>query len=556
MGKTRQIAAWMAAVLLSTTAWAGQQKPPTGAELAKKIDEIFKEWDRSDKPGGVVAIVQGGEMVFSKGYGLANVELGVANTDHTVFDIGSISKQFTATCIMLLAEQGKLDVQDPVSKYIPGIPAVEDNDITIHQLMTHTSGLRDYLSLVGIAGYEMFDDDDVMRVLNGQRTLNFEPGKNWDYSNTGYFLMKEIVEFISGQTLAEFAEENLFDPLGMEHTQFLDDARGIIPGRAFGYIVKPDGELANGWAHIAADGAGGLWTTVQDMMRWTENWKSNKLGASDDGLFKTMRSSHHEIQPDVMSYGYGFFQDKLDGVERIQHGGDFIGFHAMVTTYPKQDLAVYTFGNDGTQLAKSLNDDVARLMLGDAIEKDEEEATDDVELSEEELKDYVGKFQLMTLQIEFKIVDGNLTMNPTGQPQLIMYASEKDHFYLKVADIKVDYTRGEDGKISKIELTQNGQTFELKEAAPYEPTDEELDAVAGRYYSFELNVIITLRKTEDGLEFYTEHDPDAAEVTFVSNRQIKAGIVTMTFTRKDDEIDGLRMNIPRARNMVFQRMIS
>ncbi|HXH59921.1 MAG TPA: serine hydrolase domain-containing protein, partial [Fimbriimonadaceae bacterium] len=254
-----RFASWLGLTLAAVAVQAGYRVPQ---DLGPKLDEVFKPWDKKDAPGGAVFVSVHGKIVYEKAFGMANLELDVPNTTSTVFDVGSVSKQFTATCVMLLAEQGKFSIDDEASKYLPEYPVLSDNKITIRQLLDHTSGVRDILSLMvfktkGIA----FSNEDADKTLRAQRSLNFKPGTNWSYSNSNYYLLMKLVEKESGKSLAEFAKEAIFDPLGMNHTLFLDDPAKLIHDRAFGYVPTPKGYRA-GLSMIAIDGPGGLWTTL------------------------------------------------------------------------------------------------------------------------------------------------------------------------------------------------------------------------------------------------------------------------------------------------------
>src|SRR6266446_6306761 len=209
-------------------------------KFAKAADEVFADLTKPGSPGCALAVARGGKIIYEKGYGLANIEEGVEITPRTVFDIGSTSKQFTAASILLLEKQGKLSVTDDVRKYIPELPSYGQK-ITILQLLNHTSGLRDYLTLMELAGINTDSvtiDEDALQMIFRQKALNFAPGSDWLYSNTGFFLLSIIVKRVSGKTLREFAAENIFAPLEMSHTQYRDDHTSLIPNRALAYDAK------------------------------------------------------------------------------------------------------------------------------------------------------------------------------------------------------------------------------------------------------------------------------------------------------------------------------
>ncbi|MCH7904902.1 MAG: serine hydrolase [Armatimonadetes bacterium] len=552
MSLIRRSIAVVALVSLSAAVLAGQQQTAP-ISLTEKIDSICEKWDVTDAPGGVVGIVKDGKMIFAKAYGLANVENGVPNTVNTLFDVGSVSKQFTAMCVLILEDRGELSIDDPVSKHFSGIPAAK-NGMTIKQLMQHTSGIRDYFGLMAISGQQVFDNDDVMDVLRRQIDTNFPPGQAFSYSNTGYFLLAELVEQISGESLREFAKENVFEPLGMNATVFQDDFRQLIMHKAYGYVESPEDGLLAGVVPLAVAGAGGLITTLHDMMLWTENWKHNKLGPQS--VIERMQTKAKLASGDESSYGLALFIDDLDGVDRVQHGGDFIGFHAQVSTFPEHDLAVYTFGNDGTQLAKSINDKIARYLLADVIDPEEAlAAKGEIELTAEEIKEYVGRYNLLDRAVmEFLIDEGKLKIQVTGQPKIEIFCSEKDHFFLKVVEATAVFNRDEEGAISSITFSQGGQTFELSPMDPFELSDEDIKTLSGRYYSVEMEVVLTVFERDGELWAKTDKFMDPTKIEMVVADRGSLSPFTLQFERKDGKVTAVFVSIMRSNNIRFNRM--
>ena len=538
---------------LSGAVLAGQQQTAP-ISLTEKIDSICEKWDVTDAPGGVVGIVKDGKMIFAKAYGLANVENGVPNTVSTLFDVGSVSKQFTVMCVLILEDRGELSIDDPVSKHFPGIPAAK-NGMTIKQLMQHTSGIRDYFGLMALAGQPVFDDDDVMDVLRRQIDTNFPPGAAFSYSNTGYFLLAELVEQISGDSLREFAKENVFEPLGMNDTVFQDDFRQLIMNKAYGYIESDDDDgLLAGVMPLTAAGAGGLITTLHDMMLWTGNWKHNKLGPQS--VIERMQTEATLTSGTESGYGLALFIDDLDGVARVQHGGDFIGFHAQVSTFPEHDLAVYTFGNDGTQLAKSFNDEIARYVLVDVIDpKEALAASKEIQLTAEELKEYEGRYNVLDRMVmEFLIDDGKLKIQATGQPKFEMFCSEKDHFFLKVVEATMVFNRDDEGAITSVTFTQGGQTLELPPVEPFEISEKEIKELSGRYYSVEMEVVLRVFEKDGELWAKTDKFMDPTKVEMAVADRGTISLFTLQFERKDGKVTAVLVTVPRSNNIRFKRM--
>ena len=547
----RKFASW----LLLALAAAAPAQLAQGIEA--KLDEVFKPWDKKDAPGGVVSVSVRGRLVYEKAFGMANLELNVPNTVETVFDVGSVSKQFTAACVMLLQDDGKLDIDDEASKYLTEFPVLRDQKITVRQLMAHTSGLRDYMSLMAFkTGTFAFEDDAVVDVLKGQRTLNFPPGMAWDYSNTGFYLLKKLVEKVSGKSLAEFAKERLFTPLGMGHTQFLDDHTLLIPGRAFGYMNGGDDKgYRAGITMIAADGAGGLWTTLADMHKWTQNWKKNKLG-KDPQMFAKMQTKERLLLGTDTTYGLGFFIDDYKGVARIQHGGDFVGFHAQVNWFPEQDVVVTTFSNDGTQNAKAFNDKTVDVVLADVIKPGPGDNKTEVALSEQVLDEYVGRYDISTAVIEFKRDGSKLMAQVTGQPEFEVFATKKDHFFWKVVEARVEFSRDEGGNVTGLTLFQGGAEIVCPRSMAFEAPPEMLDALVGYYYSTELDVMVHIKRDGDKLTATSSTILDAFPMTAVNAKRLTAGPLSIEIEWDDKVVKSISVNMPRATKMKFVRMSS
>src|SRR5262245_8356071 len=245
-----------------------------------KVDAVFREYDRSDSPGCALGVYRDGRIIYERGYGMANLELGVANSPQTVFDIGSTAKQFTAFSIHLLARDGKLSLDDDIRKWVPEVPSYS-KPVTIRNLLHHTSGLRDYIEIMNLQGMQEEDwttDDDALLAISRQKAPNFVAGEEYLYSNTGYFLLSIVVRRASGQSLRDFAQERIFGPLGMRHTQFNESHTRIIPNRATGYAKSDRGGFGIDMGDWEQNGDGGLQTTVEDLELWDQNFYDPRVG--------------------------------------------------------------------------------------------------------------------------------------------------------------------------------------------------------------------------------------------------------------------------------------
>jgi CubicO group peptidase (beta-lactamase class C family) len=310
-----------------------------------KVDGVFARFDKPDSPGCAVAVVQNHRIAYSRGYGRASLELGVPIAPDTVFDIGSTSKQFTAFAVLLLERDGKLSLGDDIRKFVPEIPDYVRR-ITIRHLLSHTSGLRDYTDLMDLDGHETADHTtelDALEILARQRGVNFAPGDEWRYSNTGFFLASVIVRRASGRPLAEFARERIFEPLGMVSTQYLDDTTRIVPRRATAYSPRTGGGFRVNMSDWDQIGDGAVQTTVEDLAKWDENFYAPKVG--DAQMVQAMQTAGTLNDGKPHDYGLGLVVDTYGGLRRVQHGGSWAGYRAQLTRFPERQASVITLCN-------------------------------------------------------------------------------------------------------------------------------------------------------------------------------------------------------------------
>jgi len=253
------------------------------ASLSRSIDELFDKWNKSDSPGCALVVIKEGKVIYERGYGCANLEYGIPITPSSVFYIASVSKQFTAMSVLLLVQEGKLSLDDDLRKYLAEIPDF-GRVITLRHLIHHTSGLRDYEELLAMAGWRMDDvltREHMLNIVSHQKELNFRPGDEYQYCNTGYCLLAEIVARVSGQSFREFTHANIFEPLGMTNTHFHDDHESIVRNRAYSY--RPDGSKSskNAFNNASVVGGGGMYSTVEDLAKWVGNFDHGRVGGPE-----------------------------------------------------------------------------------------------------------------------------------------------------------------------------------------------------------------------------------------------------------------------------------
>src|SRR5215207_8336044 len=348
------------AIVVSATTASAQLPDAT----TKQIDAVFARFDRADSPGCAVGVYQNGAIAYSKGYGSANLEYAAPITPKTPFISGSVAKQFTAAAIALLVEQGRIPLDDDVRKYIPELPDYGPR-ITIDHLVHHTSGLRDFWALVQVAGMR-YDDGytagDVIRLASKQKQLNFPPGAEYDYSNTGYVALGVIVQRVTGKSLREFAAQQIFGPLGMTSTHYHDDHTMAVPGRASAYSPAPEGGWRiNVWNNDIV-GQGGVMTTVADLQKWDENFYTGKVGGA--GFLKRQLQQGKLANGTTLSYAFGLTVGQYRGLPLVEHGGSSGGYRTIITRFPSAHTSVAALCNVSDANATALSHQVADIVLG------------------------------------------------------------------------------------------------------------------------------------------------------------------------------------------------
>jgi CubicO group peptidase (beta-lactamase class C family) len=371
-------AALVTAALLGSSAAFAQNIIGVRDARALRADSVFQRFDRTDSPGCALGVYQDGKILYARGYGMASLELGVALSPRSVLDVGSISKQFTAMSMLMLQKEGKLNLDDPIRKYIPEMPAYGDK-ITLRRALSQTSGLRDLYVMWGQTGRAFAGDTvDALRIITRSAEPNYEPGSRYLYTNSGWILAAQIVYRLTGKTLAQFAEERIFGPLGMKDTRYLADASMIIPGLATAYSPRQGGAAGFRVARSAYDGAimgaGAVHTTVEDFGKWLNNYDVGEIGGPDIVEIMTTATKLNNGNPAAsganLAYAVGLTVGTLRGLRVVSHGGSWAGYRGHFYRFPDQRFAVATFCNLSTSGPDSLARKVAGIYLGDRMQPD------------------------------------------------------------------------------------------------------------------------------------------------------------------------------------------
>jgi CubicO group peptidase (beta-lactamase class C family) len=330
----------------------------------ERVDRIFAAYDKPGSPGCALGVIRDGSFIYRKGYGRASLEFGVPLSSESIFYMGSVSKQFTAASVVLAAEKGFLSLDDNVREYIPELPEYA-KAITLRQMLHHTSGLRDFLTLLPLSGRhdeDLHSKDELIALIARQKGLNNDPGAEFIYSNTNYFLLGEVVQRATRKPLAEFAAENIFKPLGMSHTRFYDDHTVVVPGRVSGYDPGTSEAFLVDWStNYDAVGAGGLMSSVDDLLLWDRNFYENKLGKGT--LLKELLTRGVLNDGKQIRYALGLEIGTYRGLPIVEHNGALFGYRTVILRFPEQRFTVLCLCNVSTASTSSASRKVADVYL-------------------------------------------------------------------------------------------------------------------------------------------------------------------------------------------------
>lgn len=562
----------LALIALGVAAGANAQTPRTGAPKSaldpaqrKAIDSVFHPYDKAGVPGCALGVFRNGRIAYGRGYGWADIERRVPITTATLFDIGSTSKQFAAASIALLAEEHKLSLDDEVRKYIPELPDY-GTPLTIDNLMRHTSGLRDYAGLLALAGHsleEVTTDSQALDLIVHQRHLNFPSGTRFSYSNTGYFLLSVIVQRVTGTPLADFVRTHIFLPLGMSHTVYRNHFDMLIPNRALGYAPAASGPgFRISMSNWEQTGDGAVQISVDDALEWDENFYHPRVGGQT--MVNELQQRGTLSNGDSIGYGRGLFLDTYRGLRRVQHGGDWIGYHAAYSRFPAQHASVIILCNSDGISPEELDDRVADIVLAKAFTGPKSNAppprvatTHDSERPDTTLAG--GYFASSTGEV-FRIAvhDSGLALDFAGQ-SFPLKRSGPLSYRVAAFPLFVRFVADSRNAAGVLWLrTGESDSLEAERFVPATPTAAELQSYAGRYRSTELGVtwpitfangVLTLGTTRSELMDISGPLVPAMAGTFT------AGSGTFQFVRDAaGRVAGMRLSASRMRGIEFDRL--
>lgn len=526
--------------------------------LIAKIDALFFECDKPGFPGYALGIVDNGRIVYKRGYGMANLEHNIPISSKSVFDIGSTSKQFVAFCIAILEKKGKLSLEDPVQKYIPEMSPYK-HTVTLRHLIHHTSGIRDYLTLMDLAGmrYENeYPDEEIIGLISKQRDLNFAPGSEFLYCNSGYLLLGEIVKRVTGKSLREFAEGNIFSPLGMRNTHFHDSFTSIVKNRASGYSAGPDGVKAD-ISLFDVVGDGGVNTTVEDLFLWDQNFYHNKLAGGGQKLIEKITTTGRLNDGTELNYAHGLFLGTYRGLKTITHGGAWIGYRTELLRFPQKNFSVICLSNFSQANPARIAWQIADICLngemsGVPLRPDSKRASsaylrkikkvEGIYLNAES-----GDF------LEISIKDGEL-FSSFGGGHYRLEPVGPFHYSRTGGAFEIKFCAGEkknSGTALFKERTGKEETYE-KVALPA-ISRKRSRACAGQYYCEELDIKYNIVREKEKL-FLTRKNAKRAEIRLLQGEFFSADWLSIRFfEERAGRCPGFALGAGRVKGLVFKR---
>src|SRR5690349_3435712 len=523
---------------------------PTKEKVVAGADRAFEKVVKAyvaPAPGCAAAVSLNGETVFEKAFGLADLEHNVANTPQTIFESGSVAKQFTAAALVLLQQDGKLSIDDPVRKYIPELPDY-GAPLTIRHLLNHTSGLRDWGTVLGLTGAGRGDrvitQDLALDVITHQRALDFTPGSEYSYSNSGYNLAAIIVERVSKQKFPAFVEERLFKPLGMTNSSWRDDYQRIVPNRAQAYSRSNNGPWRLNMPFMNVYGNGGMLTTVGDWMKWNAMLDSHSLGAP---LVSALETRGVLNDGRKIAYALGLVVDTYKGLKDVSHGGATAGYQTFLARYPDNKVSVGVMCNGTSPSAGGIAAGITDEIFGPFPETPK---TESAKVSEDELKKFVGVWRSEKTHAPARFVIENGVSRWSGARLVPMGGGQ-----FTAGGNQLRFTFDKDGKpVSAETVDSDGEVRRFVPETEWTPTPADLASFKGDWFSEEAGATFTVAIDAD--KAYIKQRPATSllmQPLYKDHFNVQGNVIW--FTRdKSGKVTGLHVGASRMRDMPFVRV--
>lgn len=527
----------------------------------KRMDQLFASYDNDYTPGAVYAVYKDGKIHSSKSYGMANLSHNIPFEKMTISNIGSVSKQFTAMAILLLEKEGKINLEDAVRKHLPEFPEF-NHTITIRNLLNHTNGLREIFNIMSMRGWDMGDvliKEEALNIVQRQKNLQGKPGESFNYNNTAFILLTEIIERIGDKPFPDWMKANVFEPLGMKNTLVRKDPYFIIPNSAQGYSPGEKGYQEQGDLHTSS-GAGGIYTTAEDMTKWMGNFHSKKLGGK--AVIEKLTTPNITANGDTIPYSLGLFVDDYKGLMAYHHGGADIAHRAMLKFFPEINAGVFCMSNNGAFPSNVMNDKIADVFFKEHFTEKEEtkkEAVSIITLTPETLKKYEGEFKAtIGPVIKYYLEDDKLMAQPDGQDARAMLATSDTTFNYSGVDASITFHKNKSGEFASATHFQSGMELLMNKVEDIKLSQEEMEFYAGSYYSEELQMVYNIQIENDHLIIRVPNLKDITmtpsgrntfdcDVFFISNLRFKKDAM-------GKKVKGFEISDPRTGDVFFKKI--
>lgn len=537
-------------VALLFVAGAARVAAQSPQEVAAAADRIFAQWNSSASPGCAVGVARRGQVLLVRGYGMANLETGTPITPATIFESGSVAKQFTAAAILMLAADGKLSLDDPVRKHVPELPDY-GRPLLVRHLLDHTSGLREWSNLVALAGWprgtRVHTQADLLEVIVAQKALNYPVGEYYSYTNSGFALLTTIIERVSGKSLAQFTKERIFEPLGMTNSGWRDDFTRIVPGRAQAYARTQDGAWALAMPFENVVGPGGMLTTVGDWLKWNDALDRKALGAIVDSLEKPSTLANGRR----IEYGRGLFVRSYRGTREIAHSGSTAGYSTYLARYPDHGLSIAVLcnaaGANATAYTRQLVDALVPQLAPNV-------PPDTVPVDPAALQRFYGVYRSSRTHEPLFVGVGGAGRGGRGSGPALR-ALRSGGYMLGSNTVLLE--DGSGGRPHGMRVVQSdGDTIQYVFVSPtiWSPTPEELRAFEGRYRSDEVGATYTARVVDGRLVLELRAAMRRELTPVYSDAFTAPGLGTVWFTRDPSgRVTAMHFGAARVWDIAFAR---
>ncbi|MFC6997810.1 serine hydrolase domain-containing protein [Rufibacter roseus] len=522
--------------------------PAKAQNKTDDVDKIFS-WATKETPGCVCAITQNGKVVVNKAYGLADLEREVPMNTNAIFDIGSVRKQFIAAAVLQLVEEKKLSLSENIHRYLPDLPDY-GHKVTLDHLLTHTSGIRDWTGLMPLAQGK----PEALALILRQRGLNFKPGEEFSYSNSGYVLLVEIVERTAKTPIAEFLRQRLFEPFGMKSTSYVTDMTAVVKNRALGYEKQKDGWKLD--IYLGNDrGGGAILSTASDLLLWNNALHSARLGTF---VTEKLQEPAQLNNGRKLGYARGLYLETYRGVKEVWHSGGAAGYHTWLGSFPEQGVSIAVVCNSDAKPASGLAERVADLFVNYSAPQDQMAGPPPAVTGEalEDAKSNAGLFFNEQTGESLRLVIDRDRLRIAGGPGLVPVS--KDRFkrwgafvqFMSQDEFEINFLSPDKFELKSME----GQVTKYRRAKPYSPSAAELQAFAGRYANDEIGSFLDMAIGKEGLTG-SANDAQSFPLKAVERDTFQLSGMTLRFVRdKGGKVVAIDYSNPVVRNIRFTRV--